>query len=223
MVKNEAAESLVVLYKKEDVVTCSDIDFGYLLANMKDVNWVSVPDAKGRILRSSAWYTANGCSCYYNYGNSEWAPNSFLPWMDVLVKKVKDVFQYDKVPDAINFNKYVGKRSGLNWHADNEKIFSTSDNCVTILSLSLGASRDFLLLQNGYPESTIKTTALCDGDFLEMSGKVQVFYKHKVPFHDDHPSGIRYNLTFRWITEHEKRCSRNACSTTSSSCNHGVC
>ena len=135
------------------------------------------------------------------------SPPGFLPWMDELAKKVKDVFQYRKAPDAINFNKYVGKRSGLNWHADNEKIFSTSDGCVTILSLSLGASRDFLLLQNGYPENTVKTTALSDGDFLEMSGKVQVFYKHKVPFHDDHPSGTRYNLTFRWITEHEKRCS----------------
>ena len=175
VIDNDVADSHVSLYKREDVLKCCELEYDKLLLHMKDVNWVNVPDRKGRVLRSSAWYTMAGCSCSYTYGNSQWEPNVSLPWMNDLVAKLKDVFKYDTEPDAINFIKYVGKRSGLNWHADDEKIFSTSDNNVTILSLSLGSTRDFQLLQNGYPENAIKTTALGDGDFLEMAGKVQLF------------------------------------------------
>ena len=66
-----------------------------------------------------------------------------------------------------------------------------------ILSLSLGAARDFQWRLQGTTE-TLGTVALGDGDVATMEGLFQKHYKHAVPACDS-PCGPRINLTFRWI------------------------
>ena len=129
--------------------------------------------------------------------------------MDDVVRGIQKYFKYDRPPNAINFNRY-NMTQALDWHADNEALFPKADGTCTILSLSLGATRTFQVKKNFYDE--VYDIPLAHGDFLEMSGKTQLFYQHciaratDIQKLDGSHNGWRYNLTFRGILNHADIC-----------------
>jgi|SRR6056297_2579 len=96
-------------------------------------------------------------------------------------------------------NRYENGKQRIGWHSDNEKGLNIG---VPIVSISLGASRDFQLKPSKkYQEMLGKdtvTVTLDDGDMLIMAGETQKYYGHCVPqrlrVHDS-----RINYTFRSV------------------------
>ena len=75
----------------------------------------------------------------------------------------------------------VFSTAGLGWHADNELIHGSVNEPFAILSLSLGATRTFLI-QNSIGSggtSPIIDVPMRNGDLLSMNGLFQKQFKHK--------------------------------------------
>ena len=98
-------------------------------------------------------------------------------------------------------------------HSDNEPMFRGSDSTkpkerdVFILSVSFGSSREFAFRPK-YGSKT-STVLLEDGDVVTMEGNLQDSHEHIVrQGQGPQASSIRYNLTFRTILRHNRRCSK---------------
>ena len=156
--------------------------------------------------RGAAWLTRNGCTCHYHYGGKAHAPNPFPEWLSTLSGKVADLIGLGSYSfSAVNAIFYTDGRQSLFWHADGENIFKNAANSVTIVSLSIGSSRNFRIKKKltSDPDDEY-TIELHDGDILVMTGAMQDHYLHCVP-----TSGAlskRFNLTFRYISRHHRRC-----------------
>lgn len=83
----------------------------------------------------------------------------------------------------------------MGWHADKER--ELGQNPV-IASLSLGATRRFLLRHNRTRETV--SLELENGSLLVMRGSLQHHWRHCVP-KDSAGTGSRINLTFRRILD----------------------
>lgn len=95
-------------------------------------------------------------------------------------------------PNYVLCNLYRDGTDHIGWHADDEGDLVKP----LIVSVSLGATRDFVLRRNGCKDSI--TTPLTSGSILVMAGDTQKNYKHSVPRRArvDLP---RLNLTFRFM------------------------
>ena len=80
-------------------------------------------------------------------------------------------------------------------HADNEKQLG---NMPTILSISLGATRDFIL--QATTGKTIYRVPLVNGSLLVMGGMTQTYWGHSIE-KDTICTLPRINLTFRTILD----------------------
>jgi alkylated DNA repair dioxygenase AlkB len=89
-------------------------------------------------------------------------------------------------------NLYRDGKDYISYHADREAI---SEECNTIASISLGASRRFILKNNANKDDKIEYLLL-SGSLIVMSGTTQEYWKHSVPkmLKVTEP---RLNLTFR--------------------------
>ena len=169
--------------------------------------WEEVTNARG-ITRSSIWMTANDCSCTYRYGRKDWAPSDIPLWIGKLGDNIAGLLGVPPQQlNSVNLNKYSNYQETLWWHADNEPLFTSRSHpeCL-IISLSLGSSRPFSLRRNFSDKSV--TTILSDGDIFIMDQLFQLHYEHKVDEGDefDDDDRCRYNLTFRYIKSHGKKC-----------------
>ena len=75
----------------------------------------------------------------------------------------------------------MNRSAALGWHADNEPLHGSVQNPFAILSLSLGATRTFLI-QNSVGTggtSPIIDVPMRNGDILAMNGLFQKEFKHK--------------------------------------------
>jgi len=99
----------------------------------------------------------------------------------------------------VNFchaNLYQTGAVGLAWHSDDEDCIEQNS---TIVSVSLGAGRDFAMrLKSDHKQK--KVVHLTHGSLLTMEGKFQSYYQHTVPLRK-RVSGTRVNLTFRKINQ----------------------
>lgn len=116
------------------------------------------------------------------------------PWHPIL-KKVCDWFsQKYKVP--LNFvlvNKYKNGHDYIGWHADDEADLKHKN----IVSLSLGATRRFLLRQKR--DHTVKVEyVLGDNDVVVMREPTNAQWQHHVP-KMRRVTTPRWNLTFRYV------------------------
>ena len=68
----------------------------------------------------------------------------------------------------------------LNWHCDNEPIHGSLHHPFTILSLSLGSERLFLIQRKRTPQ--IIEIPMRQGDILVMTGLFQKEFLHKYVF-----------------------------------------
>lgn len=117
-------------------------------------------------------------------------------------------------PNCANVNLYRDGRQAVGWHADDEVLFKGKDCDVPIVSVSLGATREFWIALKRSDNSmepdtrTITEVDLQDGDVLTMEGRMQRHCMHLVPKVNPREPlrEERVNITFRWVREHRFRC-----------------
>lgn len=141
--------------------------------------------------RLTAWY-ADDPGMKYSYSGVTQQVQPWTPALLELKKKIEVVagWQYNSV--LLNF--YRDGTDSVGFHADDEKELGVNPN---IASVSLGATRSFILARNGTPETKMEYQ-LTHGSLLIMSGTTQRYWKHSIPKAPGLKDG-RINLTFRTI------------------------
>eukprot|EP00930_Biecheleria_cincta_P015609 TRINITY_DN12958_c0_g1_i3.p1 TRINITY_DN12958_c0_g1~~TRINITY_DN12958_c0_g1_i3.p1 ORF type:complete len:746 (+),score=150.22 TRINITY_DN12958_c0_g1_i3:41-2278(+) len=114
-------------------------------------------------------------------------------------------------PNSANLNLYRDGRQAVGWHADDESLFRGKDTDCPVVSISLGAAREFwIALKKGSdPDArSIVEVDLTDGDMLTMEGRLQRHCLHMVPKGNPREPirEERINITFRWIRDHRHHC-----------------
>jgi len=168
------------------------------------------PKVDGKPLpRSAAFMVAEGCKCKYRYSGTRWEPHTFPDWFQDLTEEVMSYVGIDlPCPNSCNVNLYDNGSESVGWHSDNESIFESQVKDCLIVSLSLGATRDFQIQQQWADGRKIETVALKNGDLMTMEGLFQRYYSHRVPRASCNEP--RINFTWRWITSHELGCPKKS-------------
>ena len=115
------------------------------------------------------------------------------PWCPALLEIKEEIERETGVRlNSALANLYRTGEDMVSWHADDERELG---NEPVIASVSLGASRDFLLRHVEYPKERVKIL-LEHGSLLVMKGSTQRHWEHTLPRRKkvDKP---RINLTFR--------------------------
>jgi alkylated DNA repair dioxygenase AlkB len=151
------------------------------------------------IRRKAVWLS--GCKCEYGYSGLTFKPSKYPDWFIEFQTQVFTIAGVDHIGlNCCNVNYYPDGRHNLDWHSDDEWLFGdVSSDEVPILSLSIGASRTFLLQHT--QSSILNSTELCNGDLLFMGGFMQYTHKHKIPA-DNSVCEPRINFTWRRIVNH---------------------
>ncbi|CAE7781532.1 ALKBH3 [Symbiodinium pilosum] len=191
--------------------------------------WEALHSKKGQVTRETCWYVRAGCRCDYTYGTARVRAKkkpsaTFRAAMETLLEEVmRRVCPWlpkDAWPNSANLNLYTEAWQSVGWHADDESLFMGRDRDCPIVSVSLGARREFwLALRHDNcmdPQSkSIIEVDLRDGDVLTMEGLCQKHCVHFVPCDirsvAPHPGDSdscrkRINVTWRWIRDHKQRC-----------------
>nr|WP_221282069.1 alpha-ketoglutarate-dependent dioxygenase AlkB [Chiayiivirga flava] len=96
--------------------------------------------------------------------------------------------------DSVLANLYRDGRDSMGWHSDDEPELGPAP---VIGSLSLGATRRFVLKHRQVPQRTL-ALELSHGSLLVMAGRTQRCYRHALP-RSARVHGARINLTFRCV------------------------
>lgn len=139
--------------------------------------------------RRVAWCGDEGIT--YTYSKIKMTSSG---WPKVL-KEIRDQIEkdFDLLFNSCLVNWYRDGDDYMSYHSDNELELGDKP---TIFSLSLGASRDFLLKHTDTGKT--EKTSLEDGDLVIMKGEIQEQWKHSIPKRKN-VSTERFNLTFRNI------------------------
>lgn len=138
--------------------------------------------------RLTAYYGEPGTN--YRYSGHERRPLAFGPALGELVALVQQ--RTGRSFNAVLANLYRDGRDSMGFHRDNEPELGPDP---AIASLSLGATRVFVLKQKGAAPIRIP---LAHGSLLFMNGQVQARHHHGVP-KTKQEVGPRINLTFRRV------------------------
>eukprot|EP00931_Biecheleriopsis_adriatica_P094720 TRINITY_DN68348_c0_g1_i1.p1 TRINITY_DN68348_c0_g1~~TRINITY_DN68348_c0_g1_i1.p1 ORF type:complete len:462 (+),score=74.09 TRINITY_DN68348_c0_g1_i1:90-1475(+) len=184
--------------------------------------WQPLMDkAKTKVSRHTVWHTRQkDCNCAYTYGEDTRietpVDEGFRTLMEELFECVFSKFPHmprESWPNCANLNLYASGDEGVGWHADDELIFMGTVRDCPILSLSLGATREFwiALQEEGNPDvrQGVVEVDLKDGDLITMEGLMQKHCMHLVPKacpSDELRNGCRINVTFRWMRLHKLDC-----------------
>ena len=141
--------------------------------------------------RLSAWYGDAGA--IYSYSGLVNQPLPWLPALQVLRRRLKNEWEWN--PNAVLVNWYRDGQDSMGWHSDDETELGHEP---TIASISLGASRRFLLRHQKDKHMPIYELVPEHGSLLIMAGSTQKFWRHSVP-KSTHAVGQRVNLTFRLV------------------------
>lgn len=137
--------------------------------------------------RLTAWFS----DCDYTYSGRT-LPRAELP---ALLAALRDrVAEVAGTPlDSVLLNRYRDGNDSVGFHADDEPELGENP-CVA--SLSLGATRRFVLAPKRQRSAPRVELRLGHGELLVMGGSCQHHYRHALP---KQPSvaGERINLTFR--------------------------
>ena len=153
--------------------------------------WIVIAGKRIQVPRLVCWYGDAGA--IYRYSGTTHEP---LPWTpDLLDLKGRIEQRTGHVFNSVLGNYYRTGQDSMGWHADKER--ELGQNPV-IASLSLGATRRFLLRHNRTRETV--SLELENGSLLVMRGSLQHHWRHCVP-KDSAGTGSRINLTFRRILD----------------------
>ena len=173
-----------------------------------------------QIRRLQRWHHHDDKVFCDKWANSydRWNPIAYDDWLlhleqtlqDAVQKYVGDIItKFKGAPlnfNSVLVNKYCDGTHFIHAHRDSERIFG--DN-PTIVSLSFGATRQFILQRVHYdPDNPTKLARNKDeshkdiefdlesGSVVIMAGSSQKYYSHQVT-RDETSHEARYNLTFR--------------------------
>lgn len=185
---------------------------------MEQTPWDELTNRRGVVTRKSCFVTGiNGvdCTCGYVYGDTK-MPSKRVPFLErlteVLFGNLFPDLPAEQRPSCANVNLYEHGEQSCGWHADDEKLFGDGSSDVTIVSLSLGSTREFWLALRKSPkdvnprENSVIELDLGHGDLMTMEGLCQKHTVHMVPRADARGSGPRINVTWRWIRQHQASC-----------------
>jgi alkylated DNA repair dioxygenase AlkB len=145
-----------------------------------------------RVPRLIAWHGDPGCR--YRYSGQTYEP---APWTPGLARLRALLVARTGLPwNAVLANYYRDGDDSVGWHADDERELGPTRDDVAIASLSLGATRRFVMRARAGGER--REFALGDGSLLVMRGSTQRHWRHALP-KTTAPVGPRLNLTFRVI------------------------
>lgn len=145
--------------------------------------------------RLVAWYGDDGQR--YSYSGISLDP---LPWTQTLLG-VRDTVQAltREQFNSVLLNYYRDHRDSMGFHSDDERELGPTP---TIASLSLGATRTFVLKHKQRHDLKPVRIDLPSGSLLIMKGKTQQHWKHGID-KQAKPCGARVNMTFRQIAQHD--------------------
>lgn len=132
--------------------------------------------------------------CGYVYSGIAYAPQ---PWTELLLTvraRLRAATGHDW--NSVLVNHYRDGRDSVGFHADDEPELGPERDNILIASLSLGASRRFVLKHRR--SAARHCYELGEGALLIMSGRTQLDWVHALP-KTRRPVGERINLTFRII------------------------
>ncbi|CAJ1353537.1 unnamed protein product, partial [Effrenium voratum] len=181
-----------VIFRAFPEETCTK----WLHTLVSEGHWIQIPGVPRRVI----WYVDEDfADVPYRYSGLEFEAT---PYPDFMLEIREELCKLCGIPEgeypnSCNVNIYDDQSQEVGWHSDDEVLFQGLAGDTRILSLSLGASRDFCWRLQGTLEM-LGTVPLGDGDVATMEGLFQKHYKHCVPPSDE-PCGKRINLTFRWI------------------------
>ncbi|CAJ1353742.1 unnamed protein product [Effrenium voratum] len=189
--------------------------------------WEPLHSKKGQVTRETCWYVRGGCRCDYTYGIARVRAkrkqtSAFRAAMEMLLTEVMGRMcpwlPKEAWPNCANLNLYTEAYQSVGWHADDESLFLGRDKDCPIISVSLGARREFWLglRHEGCcmdPQlKSILEVDLCNGDILTMEGLCQKHCVHFVPCDVRNVAAeahrARINVTWRWIRDHKQRCAK---------------
>lgn len=179
-------------------------------------DWKQPENRVGELIpRKTGWMVTRGCGCTYRYGGLEVEPQEYPMWMLELMQATLPqcgLPQPHEWPNSCNLNLYEDGGMSVGWHADDESLFQGKFRDSRIISLSLGARRNFEVRLN-WPEKEERSVwriQLGDGDLLTMEGMLQKHFQHRVP-REEVVQEPRINLTWRWVVKHTPRCPAGRC------------
>ena len=141
--------------------------------------------------RLTAWHGDPGAS--YSYSGVSLQP---LPWTGTLSRIKVRVSAYAQCPfNSVLLNLYRDGGDSVGWHSDDEPELGRNP---VIASVSLGATRKFVLRHKKRKDVRPVVLDLSDGDLVLMCRTTQHFRQHHVP-KTAAAVGPRINLTFRFI------------------------
>ena len=141
--------------------------------------------------RLSAWYGDPGAA--YTYSGIDLHP---LPWTPLLAQLRDAVAEATGATyNSVLLNLYRNERDSMGMHSDDEPTLGPRP---VIASLSLGATRTFVLKHRSDRTLRPVRIALPSGSLLLMQGDTQRCWKHGID-KQTRPLGPRLNLTFRRI------------------------
>ena len=139
-------------------------------------------------------YFMSRCKCPYDYSRHSIEPAPWHQQLQILIQHVCNALNLNDDYDCANLNLYQGSHHSVEWHADDEDRIGVDP---TILSISLGSARKFVLRTNQQPYQ-YDSFLLEDLDVCVMSGNLQATHQHKVPkVWPPDPKSVRINITAR--------------------------
>lgn len=141
--------------------------------------------------RLAAWY--GDPQAIYAYSG---VVNEPLPWFDALAQLRRRVEAHTGGRfNSVLLNLYRNGDDAMGWHSDDE---AELDRTAAIASLSLGATRRFVMRHKRRKDLDSVQIPLRHGSLLVMAGETQRHWRHAVP-RTKRPVGARINLTFRRV------------------------
>jgi alkylated DNA repair dioxygenase AlkB len=128
----------------------------------------------------------------YTYSNQQMRAKAWIPQLLEIKNELNKKFLTNF--NSVLINNYKNGEQYMGWHCDNEKELGVKPS---ICSLSIGATRDFILRNKADHSQKIKID-LKNGDLLIMQGQTQTYWDHSLPKRLK-IKDRRINFTFREI------------------------
>lgn len=167
--------------------------------DLADIRWHTIPWRQDSIRmygrqttlpRLSSWHGDENAA--YTYSGLALVPN---PWNEPLVWLRERLFRLTGVRfNSVLLNWYRSGDDHISWHSDAEPELGLNP---TIASVSMGATRRFLLRRREVPQEKVELP-LSEGSLLVMSGALQHHWQHSIPREKRVQEG-RISLTFRVV------------------------
>lgn len=160
----------------------------------KNINWrqdsINLFGNRMPLPRWSAWH--GDSDKLYTYSGLTLKPAPWNPMLNWLREQLEALTHIRF--NSVLLNWYRDGGDHMSWHADDEP--ALGDN-PTIASISLGASRRFLLRRDDDHRTKIELP-LGHGSLLIMQGGLQHHWQHRIP-KEKRVTDSRINMTFRVI------------------------